>query len=92
MPRNLNDRVELMVPVKDRELCQRLKNMVRLELADNQKAHIMQSDGTWVKDIAPVDRVCAQAEFQRLAEKRDRDVEMTLAQKMEPYVPVLGKR
>lgn len=92
MPRNLNDRVELMVPVKDRELCQRLKNMVRLELADNQKAHIMQSDGTWVKDIAPVDRVCAQAEFQRLAEKRDRDIEMTLAQKMEPYVPVLGKR
>ena len=92
MPRNLNDRVELMVPVKDPELCQRLKNMVRLELADNQKAHIMQSDGTWVKDIAPVERVCAQAEFQRLAEKRDRDVEMTLAQKMEPYVPVLGKR
>lgn len=92
MPRNLNDRVELMIPVKDAELCQRLKRMVSLELADNQKAHIMQSDGTWTKDIAPENRIGAQAEFQKLAEKRDRDVEMTLAQKMEPYVPVLGKR
>lgn len=92
MPRNLNDRVELMIPVKDAELCQRLKRMVNLELADNQKAHIMQSDGTWTKDIAPEHRIGAQAEFQKLAEKRDREVEMTLAQKMEPYVPVLGKR
>lgn len=92
MPRNLNDRVELMIPVKDAELCQRLKRMVNLELADNQKAHIMQSDGTWTKDIAPENRIGAQAEFQKLAEKRDREVEMTLAQKMEPYVPVLGKR
>ena len=92
MPRNLNDRVELMIPVKDPDLCQRLKRMVTLELEDNQKAHIMHSDGSWTKTIAPEHQISAQAEFQRLAEKRDRDVEMTLAQKMEPYVPVLGKR
>lgn len=49
MPRNLNDRVELMIPVKDAELCERLKKMVTLELNDNQKAHIMQSDGMWIK-------------------------------------------
>ncbi len=92
MPRNLNDRVELMVPVRDADLRHRLKNMVSMELADNQKAHIMQSDGTWIKEIAPTDRVGAQAEFQRIAEKRDRDDVMTLAQKMEPYVPVFGKK
>lgn len=92
MPRNLNDRVELMIPVKDPDLCRRLKGMVDSELSDNQKAHIMQSDGTWIKTIAPENKVGAQASFQKLAEKRDQESEMTLAQKMEPYVPVFGKR
>lgn len=92
MPRNLNDRVELMIPVRDADLCHRLKTMVNMELADNQKAHIMQSDGMWKKEIAPADKVGAQAEFQRIAEKRDCEDEMTLAQKMEPYMPVFGKK
>ena len=90
MPRNLNDRVELMIPVKDAELCERLKKMVTLELNDNQKAHIMQSDGMWIKEVAPENKVGAQAEFQKIAEERDQEAEMTLAQKMEPYVPVFG--
>lgn len=63
-----------------------------MELADNQKAHIMQSDGMWKKEIAPADKVGAQAEFQRIAEKRDCEDELTLAQKMEPYMPVFGKK
>lgn len=92
MPRNLNDRVELMIPVRDADLCHRLKTMVNMELADNQKAHIMQSDGMWKKEIAPADKVGAQAEFQRIAEKRDCEDELTLAQKMEPYMPVFGKK
>lgn len=58
MPRNLNDRVELMIPVKDAELCERLKKMVTLELNDNQKAHIMQSDGMWIKEVAPETSGC----------------------------------
>lgn len=88
MPRNLNDRVELMVPVEDPELKARLKKMLDLELADNQKAHIMQSDGTWTKTIASENRICAQEVFQRTAEDRDRDDHMTLKQRMEPYIPV----
>lgn len=90
MPRNLNDRVELMVPVRDAELCQRLNAMVERELADNQKAHVMQSDGTWQKVIAPENRLCAQDSFQALAEERDKAAELSLAQKLEPYVPVFG--
>lgn len=90
MPRNLNDRVELMVPVRDAELCQRLNAMVERELADNQKAHVMQSDGTWLKVIAPENKLCAQDSFQALAEERDKAAEMSLAQKLEPYVPVFG--
>lgn len=92
MPRNLNDRVELMIPVEDRDLARRVKEMVKLELADNQKAHIMHSDGSWTKTISPDNKICAQDTFQEVAEQRDREAEMTLAQKLEPYVPVWGKQ
>lgn len=88
MPRNLNDRVELMVPVEDPELRERVKKMVDTELADNQKSHIMQPDGTWTKTISMENRVNAQEIFQHLAEARDEERKMTLKQKMEPYVPV----
>ena len=88
MPRNLNDRVELMIPVKDTDCMHRIKNMVLKELEDSQKAHIMQSNGTWVKMIASENKVCAQEYFQKLAEQRSEQEKMTLKQKFEPYVPV----
>lgn len=88
MPRNLNDRVELMVPVEDPDLRARLKKMLDAELADNQKAHVMQPDGTWTKTIVSENRICAQSWFQHIAEERDREDQMTLKQRMEPYVPV----
>ncbi len=90
MPRNLNDRVELMIPVEDPDLAARVKRMVDTELADNQKAHTMQPDGTWKKEIATENRICAQEIFQHAAEERDRASKMTLHQKMEPYVPVMS--
>lgn len=90
MPRNLNDRVELMVPVSDEELKQRVKKMILLELADNQKAYSMQSDGTWIKNVMEEDRICAQEIFQQIAEIRGKENKLTLAQKMEPYVPLVG--
>ena len=90
MPRNLNDRVELMVPVEDPDLAARIKKMVDTELSDNQKAHVMQSDGSWKKEIASVNPICAQEIFQHAAEDRDRQSQMTLHQKMEPYVPVMS--
>lgn len=90
MPRNLNERVELMVPVEDPELRNRIKKMVDMELADNQKARIMHADGTWTKTISTENPVNAQEQFQHLAEERDANRKMTLKQKMEPYVPVKG--
>ena len=88
MPRNLNDRVELMVPVEDPVLRARIKEMVDTELSDNQKAHIMQPDGSWKKEIAQENKINAQDIFQHAAEERDQEEKMTLHQKMEPYVPV----
>ena len=91
MPRNLNDRVELMIPISDDSLKQRIKEMILLQLADNQKAYLMQSNGTWVKNIAMEDRVCAQEIFQQIAEIRSTENNLTLAEKMEPYVPLMGR-
>lgn len=91
MPRNLNDRVELMIPISDDSLKQRIKEMILLQLADNQKAYLMQSNGTWIKNIAMEDRVCAQEIFQQIAEIRSKENKLTLAEKMEPYVPLMGR-
>ena len=91
MPRNLNDRVELMIPISDDSLKRRIKEMILLQLADNQKAYLMQSNGTWVKNIAMEDRVCAQEIFQQIAEIRSKENKLTLAEKMEPYVPLMGR-
>ena len=91
MPRNLNDRVELMIPISDDSLKRRIKEMILLQLADNQKAYLMQPNGTWVKNIAMEDRVCAQEIFQQIAEIRSKENKLTLAEKMEPYVPLMGR-
>ena len=91
MPRNLNDRVELMIPISDDLLKQRIKEMILLQLADNQKAYLMQSNGTWVKNIATEDHVCAQEIFQQIAEIRSKETKLTLAEKMEPYLPLMGR-
>ena len=88
MPRNLNDRVVLMVSIQDPVLRDRVKPMVFTETEDNQKAHVMQSDGTWKKEIDAENPINSQEIFQEMAEKRDQKGSMTLRQRLEPYDPV----
>jgi polyphosphate kinase len=45
MGRNLDRRVEIMTPVFDEQLVERLKRILDLYLADNVKARLMDSDG-----------------------------------------------
>nr|WP_092074817.1 RNA degradosome polyphosphate kinase [Dendrosporobacter quercicolus]NSL48949.1 RNA degradosome polyphosphate kinase [Dendrosporobacter quercicolus DSM 1736]SDN15446.1 polyphosphate kinase [Dendrosporobacter quercicolus] len=47
MPRNLNDRVELMFPVDDDRHIERIRLILEIMLKDNQKAYQMKSDGTY---------------------------------------------
>ena len=49
MPRNLEKRVEILFPVEDKEIRQELKGYLMLQLSDNKKARIMNSDGTYEK-------------------------------------------
>jgi len=49
MPRNLERRVEILFPVEEPELKEKLKDILDAQLRDNVKAHILQPDGTYVK-------------------------------------------
>ncbi|MEX2325859.1 MAG: RNA degradosome polyphosphate kinase, partial [Gemmatimonadaceae bacterium] len=47
MPRNLDRRVECVVPVEDPRLHPRLKSLLETSLADNRQAWELRSDGTY---------------------------------------------
>jgi polyphosphate kinase len=47
MPRNLDRRVELMVPVRDKACRRKLQEILETCFADNVKASLMQPDGTY---------------------------------------------
>jgi polyphosphate kinase len=49
MPRNLDRRVEVIVPVTDAEGGQRLREVLAVELADDALAWELRGDGTWEK-------------------------------------------
>ncbi len=49
MPRNLERRIELMSPIEDERLSKTLKEILDLQLADNQLSWKLQEDETYVK-------------------------------------------
>lgn len=49
MSRNLDRRVEIMFPVENPELRERVKGILQTELDDNVKASVLQFDGSYVK-------------------------------------------
>jgi polyphosphate kinase len=49
MPRNLEKRFELMVPIYDNILSSRIKDLLNLQLGDNELAWELQSDGTYIQ-------------------------------------------
>ena len=50
MPRNLDRRVEIMFPVEDEVLREKVIHILEVELEDNVKAHILQPDGSYEKE------------------------------------------
>lgn len=49
MPRNLDRRVEILFPVLDDTLKEKVKHILDVELADNTKAHVLRPDGEYEK-------------------------------------------
>ncbi len=68
MPRNLQKRVEILFPVENPKLVEDLKHILRVQLQDNTKARVMQSDGTY-KRLTPgrAEPVGAQRTFMKEA-------------------------
>jgi polyphosphate kinase len=53
MPRNLERRIELLVPVEDEDCRKRLMSILDVFFQDNIKARRLRSDGTYVRAEAP---------------------------------------
>ena len=49
MPRNLDKRVEIVFPVEDKVLKEKVKHILDVQLRDNVKTHILMSDGSYEK-------------------------------------------
>ena len=71
MPRNLNERIELLVPVEYGPHKERIKGILRLNYEDNVNGHIMDQNGeyTYLADNRTGPAVNAQETFQKLAEQ-----------------------
>ncbi len=74
MPRNLDHRIEVVMPVEDTQVRNELESIFKALLADNSQAWELQSSGTW-KRISPKKserRRTAQATFMRRRERARR--------------------
>jgi polyphosphate kinase len=69
MPRNLDGRVEALVPVTDIRLKERLEEIIQVELADDMLAWKGEPDGSWTK-VDTVDGVDSHVRLQQLALER----------------------
>ncbi len=64
MPRNLDKRVEITFPVEDEYCKNKVMEILRIQLEDNVKAHILQPDGSYEKvDKRGKALICAQDYF-----------------------------
>ena len=92
MPRNLDRRVEIMVPVEDERLTAQLDHYLEVQMEDNVKAHYMQPDGSYEKpDRRGKQAVCAQEVFCEEAEQAAKAQEdLTDPVKTRVFVPLGG--
>ncbi len=49
MPRNLDKRVEILFPVEDELLKEKIMHILNTQLADNEKSHLLKIDGSYEK-------------------------------------------
>ena len=69
MPRNLDRRVEALAPVQDPSLRERLNEILRVELDDDELAWELDGDGSWHK-VSPTRGIDAHRALQDLAVAR----------------------
>ena len=84
MPRNLNERVELMIPIEDKRHKERVKAILDLYLEDTLKAHIMRADGSYRKINDREHPISAQEELMKEAIAHEHKESMTVIERLQP--------
>jgi polyphosphate kinase len=74
MVRNLEYRVEVVVPVEEPSLQAELQTILDLQLADNAKAWDMRSDGTWEKRVPAAGEPRRASQEQLMERARNREL------------------
>ncbi len=69
MERNLNNRIEALIPIRDAELCQRLEVVISMNLADNKNAWLLGEDGAWER-VPTTLEFSAREQLEKLAIER----------------------
>ena len=88
MPRNLDKRVEILFPVEKEELKQEALNILKTQLADTLKAHILKSDGSYEKvDRRGKEPLCAQDYFCKKAVKEAKQEKKVKQGKDNTFIP-----
>ena len=92
MPRNLDKRVEIMFPVEDEKLKKRVLHVLEIQLADNEKAHILQPDGSYIRVSKRGRREIIDAQKIFCAEAMKRNQDTLKAVKERVFVPQKSTR
>lgn len=87
MSRNLDRRVELLVPIEDPRLAHRILEILDACFADNTQASDMAPDGTYHPATHGKKNFAMQAHLQREARRRARTQESTNMRVLEPHKP-----
>jgi polyphosphate kinase len=73
MPRNLNQRVEVLFPIEDRQMVTHIRrDILELYLQDNTKARIMNPDGSYTRLHPGMDEEAISVQAQLLARRKNR--------------------
>jgi polyphosphate kinase len=88
MPRNLDRRVELMFPIQQQDLKEKVIEAMRAQMADNQKARLLKPDGTYERVTAGRSESVRVQEhlYQRGLEEQERVRSLTPVR----FVPIEG--
>jgi polyphosphate kinase len=87
MPRNLDRRVELLIPVDDKACRKKLLDTLRACFKDNTNCWEMQSSGEYVRNKHPDDPIRAQALLYDRACAAMRDIEQSRRTRFETHEP-----
>jgi polyphosphate kinase len=88
MPRNLDRRVELLVPVVDRRSKKSLESILKTYFTDNQKSWALGPDGVYTRTVkSGRKRKRSQQELYERARRRVKEAEAAPRTMFEPHRP-----